>query len=159
MNHFTIEKAIKKEAPLVLDFINQLADYERLRKNVQATVEDIEQNVFDLNQAEVIFLKYKGKAIGFAVYFFQFSTFMAKPTLYLEDLFIKEKYRNKGYGKETLKYLARTAIEKNCARFEWSCLEWNQTSIDFYERMGAKPLHGWTNFRMDGKELIDFAKK
>lgn len=157
MKDITIEKAQRSEAPKVLEFINQLADFERLRKNVKATVEDIEKNIFENNHADVVFLKLKGKPIGFAVYFYQFSTFLAKPTLYLEDLFIQEKYRRRGYGKTVLKYLAKTAIENDCGRFEWHCLEWNQTSIDFYENLGARPLHGWTNFRMDGKDLEKLA--
>ncbi len=159
MKNVTITKATREEAPLVLEFINGLARYERMKKYVTATVADIEKNIFDDNRAEVIFVRLKGQPVGFAVYFYSFSTFLARPTLHLEDFFINNKERGKGYGKLVLKYLAKTAIENGCLRFEWNCLEWNKPSIRFYEKLGAKPLHGWIPFRMDEQELIDFAKE
>lgn len=159
MSEITIEKAKREEADKILYFVKELARYERMRKYVKASVEDIEKNIFDDNRAEVVFVKREGEAIGFAVYFYSFSTFLAKPTLHLEDFFISDKDRGKGIGKKVLKYLAKTALENDCLRFEWTCLEWNKPSIRFYENLGAKPLRGWIPFRMDGKELEKFAKE
>lgn len=159
MTNITITKAKREEADKVLHFIKELARYERMRKYVKASVEDIQKNIFDDKRAEVIFVREDGEPIGFAVYFYSFSTFLAQPTLHLEDFFINDKNRGKGIGKLVLKYLAKTAIEHECTRFEWSCLEWNKPSIRFYENLGAKPLRGWIPFRMDGKELEKFAKE
>lgn len=130
-----------------------------MKKYVTATVEDIEKNIFDDQRAEVLFVRLKDKPIGFAVYFYSFSTFLARPTLHLEDFFILNKERGKGYGKLVLKHLARKAIDDGCMRFEWTCLEWNKPSIRFYEKLGAKPLHGWIPFRMEDQDLINFAKE
>ncbi len=159
MSEITITKAKREEADKVLFFIKELARYERMRKYVKASVEDIEKNIFDDERAEVIFVRRDGEPIGFAVYFYSFSTFLAKPTLHLEDFFIKDKDRGKGIGKKVLKYLAKTAMENDCLRFEWTCLEWNKPSIRFYENLGAKPLRGWIPFRMDGKDLEKFVKE
>ena len=159
MNDITISKAKRDESPIILEFIKGLAKYERMRKYVKASVEDIEKNIFDQNRAEVIFLRRGDTPIGFAVYFYKFSTFLATPTLHLEDFFVIDEERGRGYGKMVLKYLAKTAIENGCSRFEWDCLEWNKPSIRFYENLGAKPLRGWIPFRMDGKQLEDFAKE
>jgi GNAT superfamily N-acetyltransferase len=159
MNDITISKARRDEAPMILEFINGLAKYERMKKYVKATVEDIEKNIFDLKRAEVIFLRRDDQPIGFAVYFYKFSTFLARPTLHLEDFFVADEERGRGYGKMVLKYLAKTALENGCLRFEWDCLEWNKPSIRFYENLGAKPLRGWIPFRMEGKQLEEFAKE
>lgn len=159
MSEITITKAKRDEADKVLFFIKELARYERMRKYVKATVEDIEKNIFDDGRAEVIFIKKDNEPIGFAIYFFSFSTFLARPTLHLEDFFMSDAERGKGYGKKVLKYLAQTALDNDCLRFEWTCLEWNKPSIRFYENLGAKPLRGWIPFRMDGKELVKFTKE
>ncbi len=159
MSEITITKAKREEADKVLYFIKELARYERMRKYVKASVEDIQKNIFDDKRAEVIFIRRDGEPIGFAVYNYSFSTFLARPTLHLEDFFMIDKERGKGLGKKVLKYLARTALENDCLRFEWNCLEWNKPSIRFYENLGAKPLRGWIPFRMDGKELEQFAKE
>lgn len=159
MSKITIDHAKKEEAPIVLEFIRGLAKYERMLQYVNATVEDIEEHIFEKHHAQVIFLRSDQEPIGFAVYFFKFSTFLSRPTLHLEDFFVIDKERGKGYGKKVLKYLAKTAIEQNCARFEWDVLEWNKPSIRFYEKLGAYPLRGWIPFRMDGKELMEFAKE
>lgn len=159
MNDITISKAKREESPIILEFIKGLAKYERMRKYVKASVEDIEKNIFDQNRAEVIFLRRGDTPIGFAVYFYKFSTFLARPTLHLEDFFVIDEERGRGYGKKVLQYLAKTAIENDCLRFEWDCLEWNKPSIRFYENLGAKPLRGWIPFRMEGKQLEDFAKE
>jgi GNAT superfamily N-acetyltransferase len=159
MNDITISKAKREESATILEFIQGLAKYERMRKYVKASVEDIEQNIFDLKRAEVIFLRRDDKPIGFAVYYYKFSTFLSRPTLHLEDFFVIDEERGRGYGKMVLKYLAKTAIENACLRFEWDCLEWNKPSIRFYENLGARPLRGWIPFRMEGKQLEKFAKE
>lgn len=158
MSEITITKAKREESDKILYFIKELARYERMRKYVKATVEDIERNIFDENRAEVIFVRKDNEPIGFAVYFYSFSTFLARPTLHLEDFFVSDKERGKGIGKQVLKYLAKAALDSGCLRFEWNCLEWNKPSIRFYENLGAQPLRGWIPFRMDGKELEKFAK-
>ncbi len=159
MSDVTISQARREEAPIILDFIMKLAKYERMSKEVKATINDIEKHIFDQKHAEVIFLRDDGKPIGFAVYYFKFSTFLARPTLHLEDFFVIDSERGKGYGKMVLKYLAKTALDRGCKRFEWDCLEWNKPSIRFYENLGAKALRGWVPYRMDGKQLIEFANK
>ncbi len=159
MNDIVITKAKREEADKVLFFVKELARYERMRKYVKATIEDIQKNVFDDEHAHVVFLKKDNEAIGFAVYYYTFSTFLARPTLHLEDFFVNDKERGKGYGKKVLAYLAKKAIEDNCLRFEWNCLEWNKPSMRFYEALGAKPLRGWLPYRLDGKELEKLAKE
>ena len=159
MSEITITRAKREEADKILYFVKELARYERMRKYVKASVEDIEKNIFDDKRAEVIFVRKDDQPIGFAIYFYSFSTFLARPTLHLEDFFVEDKERGKGIGKQVLKYLARTAIENDCLRFEWNCLEWNKPSIRFYENLGAKPLRGWIPFRMDGKDLEKFAQE
>lgn len=159
MSEITITKAKREEADKILVFIQGLAKYERMRKYVKATVAEIEKNIFDDKRAEVIFVRRNGEPVGFAIYFYKFSTFLARPTLHLEDFFVIDEERGKGLGKMVLKYLAKTALENGCLRFEWTCLEWNKPSIRFYENLGAKPLRGWIPFRMDGDELVEFAKE
>jgi len=159
MSEITISKAKREEADKVLHFIKELARYERMRKYVKATVADIEKNIFDDKRANVIFVRRDGEPIGFAIYFYSFSTFVAKPTLHLEDFFVNDKDRGQGIGKRVLKFLAQKALDRGCSRFEWTCLEWNKPSMKFYEKLGAKPLRGWIPFRMDGNELIAFAKE
>lgn len=159
MSDITITKAKKEEAEKVLYFIKELAKYENMRKYVKATVEDIEKHIFDDKRANVIFVRKDGEAVGFAIYFYSFSTFLSRPTLHLEDFFVNRKFRGQGMGKKVLSYLAQKAIDRGCLRFEWTCLEWNKPSIKFYEKLGAKPLRGWIPFRIDGKDLISFAKE
>lgn len=146
---FTIRKAKRDDANILLEFINHLAVYEKLEHESIGTVESIETHMFDNKRAEGLILEVDGKPIGIAIYFYMFSTFYTKPTLYLEDLFILEKYRNKGYGKQVLKKLNEIALENECVRFEWSCLDWNEPSIKFYEKMGAKGQEEWIRFRLD----------
>ncbi|AIO18888.1 Acetyltransferase (GNAT) family protein [Candidatus Izimaplasma bacterium HR1] len=159
MSEITITRAKREEADKILYFVKELARYERMRKYVKASVEDIVKNIFDDERAEVIFVRRDGEPIGFAIYYYSFSTFLARPTLHLEDFFVEDKERGKGIGKKVLKYLARIALENDCLRFEWNCLEWNKPSIRFYENLGAKPLRGWIPFRMDGKDLEKFSKE
>jgi RimJ/RimL family protein N-acetyltransferase len=159
MNDMVIVKAKKEDASIILDFIFSLAKYEKMEELVKTTVSDIKKHVFANKYAEVLLLKKTEKVIGFAVYYYKFSTFTGHPTLFLEDLYIIQQERGKGYGTKVLKYLAQLALEKECARFEWECLEWNKSSIKFYENIGAKAQNGWISFRMEEKELKEFIKK
>ena len=154
-----IRLARRNETSKILEFIKALAKYEKMLDLVTLNEEDIETNIFDNQYAEVLFLEIDNNVIGFAVYYYTFSTFLGKAVLYLEGFFIIPEMRGKGYGKETLAYLAKSAIVKNCARFEWSCLKWNKSSIAVYEKMQATGLEEWITFRLDGKELDELAAK
>ncbi|MBC7088496.1 MAG: GNAT family N-acetyltransferase [Tissierellales bacterium] len=153
-----IRKATREDVPLILKFIKELADYEKMLDQVVATEEIIEDSIFNRNKAEVIFAVYNGEEVGFALYFYNFSTFLGKPGIYLEDLYVREEMRGKGIGKTLLAYLAKIAIEEGCGRFEWWCLDWNKPSIDFYLKLGAIPMDEWTVYRMCDEKLVDLAK-
>ena len=144
---------------LILDFIMQLAIYEKMEDEVVATEELLNEWIFDKKVAEVIFVLEDGVEVGFALFFHNFSTFLGKAGIYLEDLFVKPEYRGKGYGKALIKKLAEIAVERGCGRLEWSCLDWNQPSIDFYLSLGATPMDGWTVYRLTGKTLENIGKK
>jgi len=155
---YTIRRAEKKDAELILSFIKALAEYEHMSDLVTSTVEDIEKNLFSGKPvAEVIFGEFNEEAIGFALYFYNYSTFLGKPGIYLEDLFVLESMRGKGFGKELLRYLAKLAVDKGCGRFEWCVLDWNTPSIDFYVSIGAEVKKEWLLTRLDGEGLKDFA--
>jgi GNAT superfamily N-acetyltransferase len=153
-----IRKATREDVPLILRFIKELADYEKMLDQVVATEEIIEDSIFNRNKAEVVFAVYNGEEVGFALYFNNFSTFLGKPGLYLEDLYVREEMRGKGIGKTLLAYLAKKAVEEDCGRFEWWCLDWNKPSIDFYLKLGAIPMDEWTVYRMCDEKLVDLAK-
>lgn len=148
MKNGTIRKASKADAHAIVDLIRQLADYEKLSHEAVMTVELIEENVFEKEYAHVLLVEEEETIVGFALYFFNFSTFLGKPGLYLEDLFIEPLHRGKGYGKQLLIKLAQIAVEKDCGRMEWIVLDWNTPSIDFYKSLGAFPLDEWTVFRL-----------
>ena len=154
-----IRLARRDESAKILEFVKALAKYEKMSKLVTITEEDIKMNIFDNGYARVLFLEVEERVIGFAIYFYSFSTFIGKSVLYLEDLFIETGMRGRGYGKEVLAYLAKTAQVKGCVRFEWSCLRWNKPSIAIYEKMKATQLREWIKFRLDGKELNNLAAK
>jgi len=158
MYELSIRKAFIEDLTDIFLYINELAKFEKLEDKVNTSIEKLKTNIFDNNYAEVLMLEIGNKKIGFALYFYTFSTFEGKPSLYLEDLFILPKERHKGYGKETLVYLADQAIKKGCARFEWSCLNWNKKAIDFYLKFGALPQEEWTLFRLEGDSLIGYKK-
>lgn len=153
-----IREAERKDCPIILQFIKELAQYEKEPDAVEATVEILEESIFDKKQAKVVLLEENGESVGFALYFFNFSTWRGKVGLYLEDLFVRPQHRGKGYGKMLLSYLANQAVEQGCPRFEWIVLDWNQPSIDFYKAMGAKPLDEWTVFRLENEKLQALAK-
>lgn len=152
--------ANRQDTALILDFIKKLADYEKMLDQVVATEKDLETLLFDKGRAEVIFvLNEEKKEVGFALFFHNFSTFLGKSGIYLEDLFVLPEYRGKGYGKGLLKKLAQIAKERDCGRLEWSCLDWNTPSIVFYLSLGAKKMDGWTTFRLSGETLDKFANE
>lgn len=153
-----IREAQRKDCPIILQFIKELAQYEKEPDAVEATVEILEESIFDKKQAKVVLLEENGESVGFALYFFNFSTWRGKAGLYLEDLFVRPQHRGKGYGKMLLSYLANQAVEQGCPRFEWIVLDWNQPSIDFYKAMGAKPLDEWTVLRLENEKLQALAK-
>ena len=151
--------AERKDVALILQFIKELAEYEHMSDEVVANEELLEEWIFDKQKAEVIFALEGQKDVGFALFFYNFSTFLGRAGLYLEDLFVRPEYRGRGYGKGILKKLASIAVERGCGRLEWCCLDWNQPSIDFYLSLGAQPLSDWTIYRIAGEKLLDFAKK
>ena len=143
-----IRKAVRKDVPLIMALIRGIAEYEKMGADVHATEEMLAEWLFDKGIAETVFVVEDGKEVGFALYFHNFSTFVGKGGLYLEDLFVLPEHRGKGYGKALFLHLVDTARKRNCGRMEWVCLNWNQPSIDFYRSMGAIPLDEWTTFRL-----------
>ena len=150
--------ATANDVDIILEFIKELAEYEKMSADVVADTELLRKWIFEENKAEVIFALEDEKEVGFALFFHNFSTFLGRSGLYLEDLFVKPQHRGKGYGKGLLKELARIAVERDCGRFEWVCLDWNKPSIDFYLSLGAEPLDEWTIYRMSGEKLIEFSE-
>lgn len=150
---FRIRVAEATDVSLILDFILELAEYENLSDEVVANKEILLDSLFVKHQAEVIIGEYKDKPVGFATYFFSFSTFLGKASLYIEDLYMKKEFRGLGLGKAMFGCLARIAKERNCERLDWWCLDWNEPSIKFYKKMGAKPMSDWTVYRVDGQDL------
>lgn len=155
---FTIRKAERKDVALLLEFIKGIARYEKLENEVIADLATLESEMFDHQRAEAVFAVVDGREVGFALYFFNFSTFLGHSGLYLEDLFVWPEYRGRGYGKALLLHLVGIAREKHCGRMEWTCLDWNKPSIDFYLSLGAIPMDQWTVYRLDAKALENLAK-
>ena len=150
--------ATKDDAELILEFIHNLAKYEKMENEVIATKELLKEWIFEKGKAEVIFALEDGKEVGFALFFHNFSTFLGRAGIYLEDLFVLPEFRGRGYGKGLLKLLAKIAKERGCGRLEWSCLDWNKPSIDFYLSLGAVPMNDWTVYRVTGDTLENLAK-
>ena len=145
--------AERRDVGLVLQFIRELADYEHMLDEVVATPELLEEWLFDRKKAEVVFAVEDGVEVGFALFFHNFSTFLGRAGIYLEDLYVKPAYRGRGFGKALLVKLAQIAVERKCGRLEWWCLDWNRPSIDFYLSMGAEPMKDWTVYRISGDTL------
>lgn len=158
MNNFSIRPATKSDARIIVHLIQELAAYEKLSHEAVMTPELIEKNVFDNGYAHVLLAEENGQVVGFALYFFNFSTFLGKPGLYLEDLFIEPNHRGKGYGKKLLIELASIALEKDCGRMEWMVLDWNTPSIEFYKSLGAIPMDEWTTYRLTEGKMKELAK-
>lgn len=153
MNKYTIRQADINDVSTILSFIKELAEYENMSDRVVATEELLKEWLFEKKKAEVLLAMEGDKPVGFALYFYNFSTFLGRAGIYLEDLFVKEEYRGKGYGKALLKELARIAVSQGCGRLEWCCLDWNQPSIDFYLSLNAVPMDEWTQYRLTGDTL------
>ena len=159
MPNIKVRKAIVEDTPLILHFIKQLAIYEKAEDEVIATETDIKNSLFsDSATAYALIALLDDKPAGFAVYFYNYSTWLGKKGIYLEDLFVLPEYRGVGLGKALLKHLAQIAIKNNCGRFEWSVLDWNQPAIDFYKSIGAKPQNEWIIYRLTGDALKEFAE-
>ena len=154
----TFRAATREDVPLILRFIHELARYEQLEHEVVATPEVLEEWLFDKQKAEVIFAVSDGREVGFALYFHNFSTFLGRAGLYLEDLYVEPAYRGRGIGKALLRALVRIAVARGCGRLEWWCLDWNQASIDFYRSMGAEAMSDWTVYRITGETLAELAE-
>ena len=146
-------KAERKDVALILEFIRELADYEKMLDEVVATPELLEKWIFDERKAEVIFALEGEREVGFALFFHNFSTFLGRAGIYLEDLYVRPECRGKGYGKALFRELVRIAVERGCGRLEWWCLDWNKPSIDFYLSLGAEPMKDWTVYRIAGETL------
>ncbi|MDR1970718.1 MAG: GNAT family N-acetyltransferase [Treponema sp.] len=157
--HTRLRFAGPGDSGLILDFIRALAEYERLLDSVAATAEGLRQYIFEEKKAEVIIAEYDGEAAGFALYFHTFSTFVGKPGLYLEDLFVKPACRGRGLGKLLLSFLAKLAADRGYGRLEWACLDWNERSIQFYKSQGARPLDEWTTYRVTGEALRELGAR
>lgn len=151
--------AERKDTGLILQFVRELADYEQMLDEVVATPELLEEWIFDKEKEEVIFLMEDEKEAGFALFFHNFSTFLGRSGIYLEDLYVRPEYRGKGYGKALLTQLAKIAVERKCGRLEWWCLDWNKPSIDFCISMGAEPMEDWTVYRISGPTLKELAEQ
>lgn len=149
-----IRKAVREDVALILEFIRGIARYEKMENEVEATVELLEQQLFDYQRAEVIFAMENNKEVGFALFFHNFYTFVGKSGIYLEDLYVYPEYRGRGYGKALFLELVRIANERGCGRMEWVCLNWNKSSIDFYRSMGAVSLDEWKTYRLTKEALL-----
>lgn len=151
--------AKKDDAALILHLIKELASYENMLDEVISDEESLKEWIFDKQKAEVIFVLEDEKEVGFALFFHNFSTFLGRAGIYLEDLFVLPEFRGRGYGKALLKRLAAIAVERGCGRLEWWCLDWNKPSIDFYLSLGAVPMSDWTTYRITGETLKSMAKE
>jgi GNAT superfamily N-acetyltransferase len=153
-----IRKAHKSDAPLILQFIRELSEYEKLDHEMVATPEDLLRDGFsERPYFHVVIAEWDGKPAGFALYFYNYSTFQGRPGLYLEDLFVHPPFRGKGIGKALLVHLAKVAVEQRCGRYQWQVLDWNTPSIEFYESLGAQAMKQWLTMRVTGEALIKLA--
>ena len=151
---FRIERATERDVPLILSLIKALAEYERMSSEVVATEAGLRETLFGPRPSAEVVIGYAGsEPAGFALFFHNYSTFLGKPGLYLEDLFVVPKFRGSGFGRALLTHLATLAVERGCGRFEWSVLDWNEPAIGFYKRLGATPMEAWTIFRVTGDAL------
>ena len=153
----TFRFAVEQDTPLILNFIKELADYEHMLDQVVADEATLADQLFQKKNAEVLFALENGREVGFALFFHNFSTFLGRSGLYLEDLYVRPDCRGKGYGKAILQKLASIAVERGCGRLEWWCLDWNKPSIDFYLSLGAVPMEEWTVYRLTGDTLTQMA--
>ena len=158
--NFRIKAAREEDVPAILSLIKDLAEYEKLSHEVTATEDDIRQSLFgERPVAEALIGELDGKPISFALFFYNFSTFLGKPGIYLEDLYVKPDYRSNGLGRKMLAHIARLATERDCGRFEWSVLDWNQSAIRTYDRLNARPMKEWILYRLTGDALNKLAQE
>jgi len=155
---FVIRQATESDIVLLLSLIKELAVYERLLDEVSATEETLHEWIFRKGKAEALIGEYDGETVGYAIYFYNFSSFLGRSGIYLEDIYVRPALRGKGFGKAFLKRIATIAVEQGCGRFEWTCLNWNQPSIAFYTAMGANAMDDWTIYRVSGKDLEALAR-
>lgn len=158
IENLKIRETNETDIPIILALIKEIAGYENLSNEVIATEENLRKSIFENNRAEVVIVELEGKAVGYALYFYNFSTFIGRSGLYLEDIFIKKEVRGRGFGKEIFKFLGEKAREEGCKRIEWTCLNWNEPAIKFYETIGAIPMDEWTLYRLKEKEIIRLSK-
>jgi len=157
---FELRHAEEEDVPVILGLIKELAVYEKLLYEVIATEETLKNNLFgNKRYAETVLGYYRDQPVGFALFFHNFSTFVGKPGLYLEDLYVKPEYRGKGFGKILLVYLAKIAVERDCGRYEWAVLDWNEPALKFYQSLGAKVMSEWLIHRVTGEELVKLASE
>jgi GNAT superfamily N-acetyltransferase len=159
LDGFKIRFAKEYDVPVIRDFIKQLAEYEKLSHEMTASEEVLRESLFKNRTAEVIIAEYRGHPVGFALFFLNFSTFLGKPGVYLEDIYIIPEMRGKGYGKAMLLFLAKLTADGNFGRLEWACLDWNEPAIEFYKNLGAEPLKEWTTYRLTGESLRNLAEQ
>ena len=155
----TFRFAQRQDTATILMFIRALAEYEHMSDDVVADEKTLEHWIFDMDKAEVLFALDEGREVGFALFFHNFSTFLGRAGIYLEDLFVLPEYRGRGHGKALLTELARIAVDRGCGRLEWSCLDWNKPSIDFYLSMGAEQMREWTTYRIAGERLLEMGNR
>ncbi|MBR4068363.1 MAG: GNAT family N-acetyltransferase [Clostridia bacterium] len=155
----TYRFAAREDTGLILQFIRELADYEKMLDQVVADEELLAQELFDKHHAEVLFAMVDGQEVGLALFFHNFSTFLGRSGIYLEDLYVRPEHRGKGCGKGLLRRLAQLALERGCGRLEWACLNWNKPSIDFYLSTGAQPMDEWKVYRLTGESLAHMAQE
>lgn len=158
MPELTFRFAVERDCALILQFIRDLAEYEKMSDQVVATEALLREWIFEKKKAEVLFACEDGHEVGFALFFHNFSTFLGRAGIYLEDLFVLPEHRGKGYGKAILQQLAKITVERGCGRLEWACLDWNRPSIDFYLSLGAVPMDDWTTYRLTGATLQKLAE-
>ena len=158
MPELTFRFAVERDCALILQFIRDLAEYEKMSDQVVATEALLREWIFEKKKAEVLFACEDGHEVGFALFFHNFSTFLGRAGIYLEDLFVLPEHRGKGYGKAILQQLAKITVERGCGRLEWACLDWNRPSIDFYLSLGAAPMDEWTTYRLTGVTLQKLAE-
>ena len=156
MSKTNFRLATEKDTALILEFIKGLAEYEKMTDLVVANEDLLREWIFEKEKSEVIFALENGVEVGFALFFHNFSTFLGRAGIYLEDLYVKPEYRGRGHGKALMIELARITAERGCGRLEWSCLDWNKSSIEFYRSLGAESLDEWTTFRLAGDSLTTF---
>lgn len=159
LENFKIRFAQENDVELVYEFIRELAEYEKMLEEMVATPELLRESLFERKVAEVIIGEYENKPVAFALFFHNFSTFVGKPGIYLEDLYVKPEMRGKGIGEIMLSFLGKLALERKCGRLEWCCLDWNEPSIKFYKQMGAIPMDEWTTYRVHEEKLEGLANK